>query len=37
MNSKFILFTEYIEHYKLQGVQHFYIYVKDVDDYTNQV
>ncbi|VDO85176.1 unnamed protein product [Heligmosomoides polygyrus] len=30
MNSKFILFTEYIEHYKLQGVQHFYIYVKDL-------
>ncbi|KAK6050555.1 hypothetical protein COOONC_11940 [Cooperia oncophora] len=36
-DTKFLLFAEYIEHYKLQGVQHFYIYVKDVDQYTNKV
>uniref|UniRef100_A0A0N4X8H1 Glycosyltransferase family 92 protein n=1 Tax=Haemonchus placei TaxID=6290 RepID=A0A0N4X8H1_HAEPC len=34
---KFVLFAEYIEHYKLQGVQHFYIYVKDVDKYTEKL
>ncbi|VDN21341.1 unnamed protein product [Cylicostephanus goldi] len=32
--SKWLLFAELIEHYKLQGVQHFYIYVKDIDDYS---
>ncbi|WKY05080.1 hypothetical protein Q1695_005811 [Nippostrongylus brasiliensis] len=26
-----------IEHYKLQGVQHFYIYVKNIDDYSKQI
>ncbi|VDL73615.1 unnamed protein product [Nippostrongylus brasiliensis] len=36
MEPKFVLFAEFVEHYKLQGVQHFYIYVKDVDDYTNK-
>ncbi|WKY08491.1 hypothetical protein Q1695_007765 [Nippostrongylus brasiliensis] len=37
MEPKFVLFAEFVEHYKLQGVQHFYIYVKDVDDYTNKL
>ncbi|KAK6040925.1 hypothetical protein COOONC_21570 [Cooperia oncophora] len=36
-DTKFLLFAEYIEHYKLQGVQHFYIYVKDVDQYTDKL
>ncbi|KAK6019195.1 hypothetical protein OSTOST_15178 [Ostertagia ostertagi] len=35
--TKFLLFAEYIEHYKLQGVQHFYIYVKDVEEYTEKL
>ncbi|KAK5970937.1 Glycosyltransferase family 92 protein [Trichostrongylus colubriformis] len=37
VSTKFLLFAEYIEHYKLQGVQHFYIYVKDVDPYTEKL
>ncbi|KAK6752959.1 hypothetical protein RB195_004009 [Necator americanus] len=37
MGTKFLLFTEFIEHYKLQGVQYFYIYVKDLDEYTRKL
>ncbi|ETN75452.1 hypothetical protein NECAME_12378 [Necator americanus] len=37
MGTKFLLFTEFIEHYKLQGVQYFYIYIKDLDEYTRKV
>ncbi|VDN22382.1 unnamed protein product [Cylicostephanus goldi] len=32
--SKWLMLTELIEHYKLQGVQHMYIYVKDIDEYS---
>ncbi|CAJ0588771.1 unnamed protein product [Cylicocyclus nassatus] len=35
--SKWLLLTELIEHHKLQGVQHFYVYVKDIDDYSRLV
>ncbi|EYC00571.1 hypothetical protein Y032_0114g421 [Ancylostoma ceylanicum] len=31
---KWLLLAELIEHYKLQGVQHFYIYIKDIDSYS---
>ncbi|VDM70536.1 unnamed protein product [Strongylus vulgaris] len=31
---KWLLLVELIEHYKIQGVEHFYLYVKDMDDYT---
>lgn len=34
--SKWLLLTELIEHSKLQGVQHFYMYVKELDDYSRQ-
>ncbi|VDK48814.1 unnamed protein product [Cylicostephanus goldi] len=37
MDTKFLLFAEFVEHYKLQGVQHFYVYVKDLDNYTKKV
>ncbi|EYB91899.1 hypothetical protein Y032_0200g1680 [Ancylostoma ceylanicum] len=37
MHTKFLLFAEFIEHYKLQGVQYFYIYVKDLDEYTRKL
>ncbi|CAJ0588618.1 unnamed protein product [Cylicocyclus nassatus] len=32
--TKWLMLAELIEHYKLQGVQHFYVYVKDIDDYS---
>ncbi|CAJ0606302.1 unnamed protein product [Cylicocyclus nassatus] len=35
--SKWLMLTEVIEHYKLQGVQHLYVYVKDIDDYSHLV
>ncbi|RCN48264.1 hypothetical protein ANCCAN_05679 [Ancylostoma caninum] len=35
--SKWLLLAELVEHNKLQGIDYFYIYVKDMDDYTNQV
>ncbi|VDL70440.1 unnamed protein product [Nippostrongylus brasiliensis] len=34
---KWLVFTEFIEHYKLVGVEHFYIYIKDIDDYSRRV
>ncbi|KHJ84505.1 hypothetical protein OESDEN_15780, partial [Oesophagostomum dentatum] len=34
--SKWLLLTETVEHYKLQGVEHFYIYLKEVDNYTEK-
>ncbi|KIH42746.1 hypothetical protein ANCDUO_27265 [Ancylostoma duodenale] len=34
---KWLLLAELIEHNKLQGVEYFYIYVKDMDDYTNEL
>ncbi|RCN34236.1 hypothetical protein ANCCAN_19925 [Ancylostoma caninum] len=35
-DSKWLLLAELVEHYKLQGVEHFYFYVKDVDDYSRK-
>ncbi|RCN40621.1 hypothetical protein ANCCAN_13440, partial [Ancylostoma caninum] len=35
--SKWILLAELIEHYKLQGVMHFYVYIKDIDDYSRKL
>ncbi|KIH63271.1 hypothetical protein ANCDUO_06431 [Ancylostoma duodenale] len=32
--SKWLMLAEEIEHYKLQGLDHFYLYVKDYDSYT---
>ncbi|KAL6733454.1 hypothetical protein Aduo_004101 [Ancylostoma duodenale] len=34
LERKWLLLAELIEHYKLQGVEHFYIYIKDIDSYT---
>ncbi|KAL6726181.1 hypothetical protein Aduo_008182 [Ancylostoma duodenale] len=31
---KWLLLAELVEHYKMHGVDHFYIYVKDMDAYT---
>ncbi|CAJ0608225.1 unnamed protein product [Cylicocyclus nassatus] len=36
-DSKWLLLVELIEHYKLQGVQHLYIYVKDIDNYSRML
>ncbi|WKY05182.1 hypothetical protein Q1695_005868 [Nippostrongylus brasiliensis] len=35
--TKWLLFTEFVEHYKLMGVEHFYIYIKDIDEYSRRV
>ncbi|KHJ98996.1 hypothetical protein OESDEN_01011 [Oesophagostomum dentatum] len=35
--TKWLLLTELIEHYKLQGVQHFYLCVKDIDAYSRKL
>ncbi|KHJ98995.1 hypothetical protein OESDEN_01010 [Oesophagostomum dentatum] len=35
--SKWLLLAELIEHYKLQGVQHFYLYIKDIDAYSRKL
>ncbi|WKY05083.1 hypothetical protein Q1695_005813 [Nippostrongylus brasiliensis] len=35
--TKWLMLTETIEHYKFQHVEHFYIYVKDIDDYSLRV
>ncbi|KAK6734749.1 hypothetical protein RB195_018130 [Necator americanus] len=35
--SKWLLLAELIEHYKLQGVEHFYIYIKDIDNYSRKL
>ncbi|KIH46682.1 hypothetical protein ANCDUO_23262 [Ancylostoma duodenale] len=37
MHTKFLLFAEFVEHYRLQGVQYFYIYAKDLDEYTRKL
>ncbi|RCN33034.1 hypothetical protein ANCCAN_21135 [Ancylostoma caninum] len=34
LEKKWLLLAELLEHYKLQGVEHFYIYIKDIDSYT---
>ncbi|KAL6741034.1 hypothetical protein Aduo_014331 [Ancylostoma duodenale] len=34
---KWLFLAELVEHNKLQGVEYFYIYVKDMDDYTNEL
>ncbi|VDL69564.1 unnamed protein product [Nippostrongylus brasiliensis] len=34
---KWLLFTEFVEHYKLIGVEYFYVYVKDIDEYSARV
>lgn len=35
--SSWLLLTELIEHYKLYGVQHFYLYVQAIDEYSEKV
>ncbi|VDL74683.1 unnamed protein product [Nippostrongylus brasiliensis] len=35
--SYWLMLAELIEHHKLVGVQHFYIYVKDIDEYSEKV
>ncbi|CAJ0605618.1 unnamed protein product, partial [Cylicocyclus nassatus] len=30
---KWLLLSEFIEHYKIQGATHFYIYVREIDEY----
>ncbi|VDM65279.1 unnamed protein product, partial [Strongylus vulgaris] len=35
--TKWLLLAELFEHYKLQGVEHFYLYVKDIDNYSRKV
>ncbi|VDL69561.1 unnamed protein product [Nippostrongylus brasiliensis] len=35
--TKWLLFTEFVEHYKLVGVEYFYVYVKDIDEYSKRV
>ncbi|WKY03703.1 hypothetical protein Q1695_005009 [Nippostrongylus brasiliensis] len=34
--SYWLMLAELIEHHKLVGVQHFYIYVKDIDEYSEK-
>ena len=31
------MLTELVEHCKLQGVDHFYVYVRDMDEYSRKV
>ncbi|ETN80504.1 hypothetical protein NECAME_09128 [Necator americanus] len=31
---KWLLLAELIEHYRIQGIDHFYLYIKDMDNYT---
>ncbi|VDL74682.1 unnamed protein product [Nippostrongylus brasiliensis] len=35
--SYWLMLAELIEHHKLVGVQHFYIYVKDIDEYSDEL
>ncbi|KHJ98999.1 hypothetical protein OESDEN_01014 [Oesophagostomum dentatum] len=35
--SKWLMLAELIEHYKLQGVEHFYLYIKDIDSYSRRI
>ncbi|EYB94750.1 hypothetical protein Y032_0167g106 [Ancylostoma ceylanicum] len=35
--AKWLMLAEEIEHYKLQGLDHFYLYVKDYDNYTYEL
>ncbi|CAJ0593993.1 unnamed protein product [Cylicocyclus nassatus] len=35
--TKWLLLVEMIEHYKLQGVEHFYLYIQTVDDYSRRL
>ncbi|VDL69560.1 unnamed protein product [Nippostrongylus brasiliensis] len=35
--TKWLLFTEFVEHYKLMGVEYFYVYVKDIERYSRRV
>ncbi|VDL80374.1 unnamed protein product [Nippostrongylus brasiliensis] len=35
--TKWLLLTEFVEHYKLVGVEYFYVYVKDIDEYSKRV
>ncbi|KIH48161.1 hypothetical protein ANCDUO_21773, partial [Ancylostoma duodenale] len=34
--SNWLLLAELVEHYKLQGVEHFYFYFKDIDEYSRE-
>ncbi|RCN42382.1 hypothetical protein ANCCAN_11679 [Ancylostoma caninum] len=35
--SIWLLLAELVEHYKLQGVDHFYFYIKDIDAYSSKL
>ncbi|RCN34790.1 hypothetical protein ANCCAN_19359 [Ancylostoma caninum] len=35
--SNWLLLAELVEHYKLQGVEHFYFYFKDIDEYSREL
>ncbi|VDK54092.1 unnamed protein product [Cylicostephanus goldi] len=35
--TKWLLLAEMIEHYKLQGVEHFYLYIQTIDDYSRRL
>ncbi|VDK82105.1 unnamed protein product, partial [Cylicostephanus goldi] len=35
--TKWLLLAEMIEHYKLQEVEHFYLYIQKIDDYSRKV
>ncbi|WKY05168.1 hypothetical protein Q1695_005860 [Nippostrongylus brasiliensis] len=34
---KWLLLREFVEHYKLVGVEYFYVYVKCIDEYSKRV
>ncbi|VDM69100.1 unnamed protein product [Strongylus vulgaris] len=35
--TKWLMLAELFEHYKLQGVEHFYLYIKDIDNYSRKL
>ncbi|VDM71612.1 unnamed protein product [Strongylus vulgaris] len=35
--TKWLLLVEMFEHYKLQGVEHFYLYIQSIDDYSRKM
>ncbi|VDK55054.1 unnamed protein product [Cylicostephanus goldi] len=35
--SKWLMLAEMVEHYRLQGLDHFYLYVKEIDDYSKKL
>ncbi|KHJ81436.1 hypothetical protein OESDEN_18878 [Oesophagostomum dentatum] len=34
---KWLMLVEHFEHFKLQGVEHFYVYIKEIDAYSKTV